>query len=107
MSDELKACPFCGNEAVGISASGNPVHTLRMCCGVCGSTGPGSAARTGSGVVCDPAGDEAIAAWNRRTVTREQVEKMARHAWMPAGDVPQQYINQVADMLRAAGFEVA
>lgn len=41
------------------------------------------------------------------TVTLEQVEKMARHAWQPAGDVPRRYVEQVADMLRAAGIEVA
>lgn len=54
------------------------------------------------------AADEIDALRARSTiVTQEQVERMARHAWQPAGDVPRRYVEQVADMLRAAGIEVA
>lgn len=100
MSDELKACGHCGScEVIGDSQpyGGHPILTTeRLRCARCGTrTGWMDTKRA------------AIAAWNRRVVTREQVEKMARHAWLPAGDVPQQYVTQVADMLRAAGFEVA
>lgn len=113
MSDELKVCPFCRGVAVGIAAEGHPVHTIRMRCGACGASGPGSASRTGSGMVCDPAGDEAIAAWNRRVATREQVEAAAKRHYLPTEwerlDEGNRSlcIGEAEAVFRAAGFEVA
>lgn len=93
MSDELKACPFCRAQHVTVLQAATSFFSM---CQECEARGDYYDTRA-----------DAIAAWNRRVVTREQVEEMARHAWRPACDVPRRYVEQVADMLRAAGFEVA
>lgn len=97
MSDELKACE-CGESPLAYQYYGGETRAIlgwQVSCD-CGRRGPWHQSCA-----------DAIAAWNRRVVTREQVEEMARHAWQPACDVPRRYVEQVADMLRAAGFEVA
>lgn len=94
MSNELKACE-CGWKWPMESVDG--AHHY-VACWQCGRRGPWR--RTES---------EAIAAWNRRVVTREQVDQMARAlagGRATAEDTCEARFNAVA-MLRAAGFEVA
>lgn len=81
MSYELKACPFCGG-SVETREDGTPRPVLGV-------------------LVCQGCTAEAEPQdWNRRTVTREQVAKMAE-AVKGVGAF------RIAHMLRAAGFEVA
>lgn len=85
MSNELKACPFCGSNDVRLDYKVT---------------------------VCDCCGSEAFHEfWNRRVVTREHVETMAREycherEWSENEqlDIAVMHVNK---MLRAAGFEVA
>ncbi len=60
--DELMACPFCGGEAEWQWHSG---EALWLACLGCGAIGPQDEDTT-----CDRS-SETIAAWNRRTITKE------------------------------------
>lgn len=87
--------------------AGHPVHTLFGHCVVCGATGGKSTSRTGSGIIGPDAAAEAIAAWNRRVVTPEQVEAAANRAF--AMKMCRERLTAreaVLEILRAAGFEV-
>lgn len=89
MSDELKACE-CGGEE-----SGDEAHHY-VACWQCGRRGPR----------CETEA-KAIAAWNRRTVTREQVETMRRcEHWSEYDMARISRKDMVLALLRAAGFEV-
>lgn len=95
MSDVLKACGNCGSDRIVTSAKFDAdeekVFGHVVACWDC-------AMQTGQ--YDTPA--EAVAAWNRRTVTREQVEAMAEYyateLFRPS---------KIPAMLRAAGFKVA
>lgn len=95
MSDELKACPFCRAQHVTVLQAATSFFSM---CQECEARGDYYDTRA-----------DAIAAWNRRVVTREQLEKMARElagGRATAEDTCEARFNAFA-MLRAAGFEVA
>lgn len=88
MSYELKACMNCGEQS--ITVQGGVVQ-----CDSCFAT------------IARDTDEQAIAAWNRRTVTREQVDKMADELREWIIDPRHRAHDVTLDMLRAAGFEVA
>lgn len=90
MSDELKACGGCGRNEASIGVFDDWDVTWWVECGECGACTGRHNTRT-----------EAIAAWNRRTVTREQVALMLGAT--PLSGLGAVEINHV---LKAAGFEV-
>lgn len=93
MSDELKACGSCGRGSY-VEDDGDYYHAG---CDECGLRMGGFDTRA-----------DAIAAWNRRVVTREHVEMMAniaRATYPEFGLVAA--ANFMRTALRCAGFEVA
>lgn len=94
MSDELKACPFCG----GFGKLRTWNSCLRhVCCLKCGATSAKY-----------PDEYDAITAWNRRVVTREKVEQMSQcEQWAGYDMAHVSRKDMVLYLLRAAGFEVA
>lgn len=94
MSDELKACPFCGSAAREPEYDGD---FWSVDCTSCQAYTWNHDTST-----------EAIAAWNRRTVTREQYEEMVYELHSECRDLNyKQACAATVAMLRAAGFEVA
>lgn len=97
MSDELKACE-CGESPLAYQYYGGETRAIlgwQVSCD-CGRRGPWHQSCA-----------DAIAAWNRRVVTREQVERMALEIRGWIIDPRHRAYDASQDMLRAAGFEVA
>lgn len=93
MSDELKACPFCGGN--GLVVIDRHDSTAQVMCREC-------FASTDDDLLNDA---HATAAWNRRVVTREQVDSAEVYIRAHScGVLPK---GAGLAVLRAAGFEVA
>lgn len=89
MSDELKACPFCGG-SVETREDGTPRPVLGVL--VCQGCTAGAEPQD----------------WNRRTVTREQYEEMVYELHSECRDLNYKQTRAATEaMLRAAWFEVA
>ena len=93
MSDELKACPFCGSAAREPEYDGD---FWSVDCTSCQAYTWNHDTRT-----------EAIAAWNRRVVTPEQVEAAVDALCENDYDCARMSrFDLIQYLMRAAGFEV-
>lgn len=104
MSDELKACGSCGLrdvECANVEFRGGPTSYYVFC----------NSCLTRSDYYDTES--EALSAWNRRTVTQEQVVSAAKRSyppteweWLDEGN-RSLCITEAVSMFCAAGFEVA
>ena len=102
MSEELKPCPHCGHtDTWPTGEHGRGLTVNKLTCQHCGASGPRA-----------KDGETAEDAWNRRTVTREQVEAAARSIadglfFAHGIDAGREHAKDFAIFaFRAAGFDV-
>ena len=98
MSNERKPCLHCGHtDTWPTGEHGRGLTVNKLTCQNCGASGPRA-----------KDGETAEDAWNRRTVTPEQVEAAASadSAWWDYDDARMSREALVRHLLRAAGFEV-
>lgn len=91
MSEELKPCPFCGNDKSRLIGTASMGTSYRRWCKKCNAMGPNTDGMRGK---------DGEQAWNTRTTTKQQDIYKICHQWKACGIESDEAMEKIYDCFK-------